>query len=242
MRRILTAILFSIGVACILCAYLILRRVLFQGRIDALEVGVLFFGAIAAFWMLSLKEWAQSKSTRLERELEDLSSIDDELVNLVRKNDAFSFIKRNVVSADIAIDYSWVIQCKTFDFNAVIVKVKLRPESRFDEGSLRRRLKSDLKRTCGGWLLRPLVLGVVLEAIASHGWRADTFIDHNYAGGIGIAWMIILDEDAKTLSSAHYPRILRTTCFHDDFVKHLLAKNNSATHSTETAVRYNFGH
>ncbi len=237
MRRILTALLFSIGVPCVLCAFLILKRVVFRGTVDAIEIGILVASAIAAFWLLSLKEWAQSRSTRLERELDDLSSADDELVKMIRKNDSFSFIKRHVASANAALDYPWVIQSKTFDFNAAIAKVKPRPGSPLDEGSLRKQLKAELKRTCGGWFLKPLVVGVVLETSASHGWNADLFIDHNYAGGIRIAWLIMLEEDAMALSSAHYPRPLRTTCFYDEFVSYLLAKGYALTsRSTGAAV------
>jgi hypothetical protein len=242
MRRILTAILSSIAVASVLCFYLVLKRVLFQGSVDAIEAGMLFACAIAAFCVLSFKEWAQSRSTRLERELDDLSSVDDELVNLVRKNDAFRFIRCNVAPAHAALDYPWVIQSKTFDFNAAIAKVKLRPGRPLDANNLRKQLKADLKRTCGGWFLKPLVLGVVLEASASNGWSADLFIDHNYAGGIGIAWLIMLHEDAMTLSSAHYPRSLQTTIFYEEFLSHLLAKgyaltNRSAGAAVERGIR-----
>jgi len=238
MYRILTAILFSVGVACVLCAWLVLNRVVVHGRVNAIEIGMTFAAAIAAFWILSLKDWTQSRSTRLERELDDLSSFDDELVKLARKNDSFSFTKRNVVSANAVVDYLWVIQCKTFDFNVAIAKVKLRPGSRLDEGSVRKQLKAEFKRTCGGWFLKPLVLGVVLATSASHGWNADLLIDHNYARGIGIAWLIMLDEDAMTLSTAHYPRPLRTTCFYDGFTSYLVANGYALTNrSTGEAVR-----
>lgn len=221
MRNILKALLFSIGVAIVLCACLALKRAV-RDKVDVIEVGILFACAIAAFWILAIKDSAQSRSTRRAREWDELSSVDDELVKLVRRNDEFSFIKCRVAPADAALGYTWVIQCATFDFNAAIAKVTLRRGHPFDESSLRQQIKADLKQTCGGWFLRPLVLGVVLETSDSNGWSADSFIDHNYAGGIGIAWLIVLDQGTMGLLSAHYPRSLRTTTFYDDFLTHLL--------------------
>lgn len=238
MLQFLKAILFSVGVTIVLSAFFVLRRALQGGKVDAFDAGMVFVCAVAAFWILAFKDWVQARNTKIQRELDDLSSIEDELVKLVRRNDAFSFTRRSVIAANAGLDYAWVIQSTSFDFNFAIAKVKLRQGHPIDANSLRKKIKTDLKPACGGWFLRPLILGVVLETSDSNDWHTDSFIDHNYASGIGIAWLIVLDKGTMRLSSARYPKSLRTTTFYDQFVSHLLAKGYAqANSSTEPADR-----
>jgi hypothetical protein len=220
MRKSLQALISISVIAIFLCVYLAVRRIIFQGNVDVYELFLLFVATIVAFWFLLFKEWVQAKNIEHGRNLDDLALIDDDLVKLVKNNDLFCFSRRSVVSNHPAILYSWVIQNKTFDFNATIAEVKINEKQPLDQDVLSKQIKADLRAACGGWFLKPLILGIILKVQSTKGLYVQAIVDNNYARGVGIVWIIVLNETTMQFSASHYPRPLITTVFYDKFIEY----------------------
>lgn len=192
------------------------------GRALGMGEGVILFSmSMAAYWLLTWKDWAHTRGVKQQRELTALAHLDNDLVRLIERDASFSFRPRDVIVQPEPLHFEWILQSKTFDFNFALAEVELRGPEKLSEEVAQEQIKSALKAFCSRSYFNSLVVGIVVRTNLPGGFVASPLID-KYFWGIGIAWSVVVDQHNKRVMVAHYPRPLRTTPIYQAIADHFV--------------------